>query len=181
VHDLVEQRSHIARRALHHHSPSLEPSINVSRVAELSGWRGSIPRGRDDRKVSAATGGGNPAVIRCSKTGLYRRRFTRPWPSSRVACADGPKGTFCSEMPRAPKHPSRRPMELEYLTTAEAAERLGYTVQHTRRLLRDGALVGRKLGRDWLVSEDSVERHRVRGTVLALPLSMNSLGTEVEG
>ncbi len=63
-------------------------------------------------------------------------------------------------------------MASEYLTTAEAARRLGFTVQHTRRLVRNGVIEGRKLGRDWLVSESSVEGYCVRGSVLRLPLDV---------
>lgn len=38
----------------------------------------------------------------------------------------------------------------------DAADRLGYTRQHVRRLIRAGHLRGRKLGRDWFVDPDSV-------------------------
>lgn len=43
-----------------------------------------------------------------------------------------------------------------YMTTFEASISLGYTIQHIRRLLRGGRLQGMKLGRDWVVSRESV-------------------------
>lgn len=44
-----------------------------------------------------------------------------------------------------------------YISTQEAADTLGYTIQHTRLLIRDGKLNARKFGRDWLVVRESVE------------------------
>ena len=49
----------------------------------------------------------------------------------------------------------------EYLTTKDAADTLGYTVQHTRLLIRQGKLEATKLGRDWLVVRESVAEYRV--------------------
>lgn len=46
--------------------------------------------------------------------------------------------------------------ENEYMTTPEASEALGYTIQHTRRLVREGRLQGAKIGRDWLILRESV-------------------------
>ncbi|MBI2873386.1 MAG: helix-turn-helix domain-containing protein [Chloroflexi bacterium] len=46
--------------------------------------------------------------------------------------------------------------ETEYMTTSEASETLGYTIQHTRRLVREGRLQGAKMGRDWLILRESV-------------------------
>ena len=46
--------------------------------------------------------------------------------------------------------------ESEYMTTSEASETLGYTVQHTRLLVREGRLQGAKIGRDWLILRESV-------------------------
>jgi excisionase family DNA binding protein len=39
------------------------------------------------------------------------------------------------------------------LTVGEVAKLLGYTVQHTRALIRTGKLKGKKLGRDWAIRE----------------------------
>ena len=55
------------------------------------------------------------------------------------------------------------------LTSMEAARRLGYTVQHVRRLIRQGSLHGQKLGRDWVVEERSVAQMLRRRENLALP------------
>ncbi len=48
----------------------------------------------------------------------------------------------------------------KYLTTGEAAERLGYTVQHTRLLIRQGKLEASKFGRDWMIVREAVEGYR---------------------
>lgn len=39
----------------------------------------------------------------------------------------------------------------DYLTTAEAAERLGMTDSGVRRLILTGRLPARKIGRDWII------------------------------
>lgn len=47
------------------------------------------------------------------------------------------------------------------LTTAEAAERLGFKSKRSISLLcRQGIIKGEKRGRDWFVSEDEIERYR---------------------
>lgn len=54
--------------------------------------------------------------------------------------------------------------ERALLTTAKTAKRLGYTVQHTRLLIRQNKLSAQKVGRDWLIFDDalrSFERTRV--------------------
>jgi len=58
----------------------------------------------------------------------------------------------------------------DHMTAQEAADRLGYTVQHVRRLLRDGGLDGAKVGRDWLVLKTSVADYASRQANLSLPL-----------
>ncbi len=45
-----------------------------------------------------------------------------------------------------------------YMSSQEAAARLGYTRQHVGRLIRQKRLDGQKLGRDWIVRRESVER-----------------------
>lgn len=37
------------------------------------------------------------------------------------------------------------------VSTADAARKLGYTLQHTRLLIRQGRLPALKLGRDWVI------------------------------
>ena len=61
-------------------------------------------------------------------------------------------------------------MSGESLTTKAAAELLGYTVQHVRRLIRDGRLRGARLGRDWLVERESVDRYVAGRENLELPI-----------
>ena len=42
------------------------------------------------------------------------------------------------------------------LCTAEAAKVLGYTLQHTRLLIRQGRLDAAKVSRDWVIEERSL-------------------------
>ena len=44
------------------------------------------------------------------------------------------------------------------LTAQEAAEALGYNVDHLYRLLKDGTVKGQRLGREWMISRDEVQR-----------------------
>jgi excisionase family DNA binding protein len=46
------------------------------------------------------------------------------------------------------------------LTLAQAAERLGRSVNTLREQIRRGRLHAQKIGRDWLVEEAEVERYR---------------------
>ena len=50
-----------------------------------------------------------------------------------------------------------------YMTTSQAAAQTGYSMTYLARLLRNGTLVGFRLGRDWLIFTDSLEQF------LALP------------
>ena len=47
-------------------------------------------------------------------------------------------------------------LERALLTTPQAANTLGYTVQHTRLLIRQGQLRAAKLGRDWMIDQDAL-------------------------
>jgi excisionase family DNA binding protein len=47
----------------------------------------------------------------------------------------------------------------DYMTTQEAAEKLGYHVVHVRRMLREGDLKGQKVGYMWFVHKPSVEEY----------------------
>jgi excisionase family DNA binding protein len=44
----------------------------------------------------------------------------------------------------------------EWLTTAEAAELTGYSVQYIRRLIGKGRVVAKKWGRDWFLNKASL-------------------------
>lgn len=47
----------------------------------------------------------------------------------------------------------------EYITTPEAAKRSGLSRIYVARLLREGALEGFQLSRDWFVYTDSLEKY----------------------
>lgn len=62
--------------------------------------------------------------------------------------------------------------EEELLVISEAARTLGYTVQHTRLLIRQGKLQGTKKGRDWVVSREAVADYNIRkASIPLLPTS----------
>ncbi len=47
----------------------------------------------------------------------------------------------------------------DYMSTEEAARKLGFHIDHVRRLLREGDLEGIKVGITWLVSRKSVDAY----------------------
>ena len=65
----------------------------------------------------------------------------------------------------------RLPMrQISFISTDEAARHLQYTAQHVRRLVREGKLDGEKVGRDWIVSSDSLARYLSVRENFSLPL-----------
>ncbi len=48
----------------------------------------------------------------------------------------------------------------EIITTPQAAQRLGVTVDWINKLIRAGHLKARRIGRDWLVDAESVARYQ---------------------
>ncbi len=58
---------------------------------------------------------------------------------------------------------SKKGISQELITTREAAENLGYTIQHTRLLIRRGQIEATKFGRDWLVVRESVVEYKTGG------------------
>lgn len=62
-------------------------------------------------------------------------------------------------------------MELteQFLSTSKAAHILGYTVQHTRLLMRQGRLRAEKFGRDWMVVGESVAQYQTLLAFSRLP------------
>jgi excisionase family DNA binding protein len=46
-----------------------------------------------------------------------------------------------------------------YVTTPQAAEQTGFSKTYLTRLLRNGTLEGFRLGRDWLIYTDSLNRY----------------------
>jgi excisionase family DNA binding protein len=47
----------------------------------------------------------------------------------------------------------------DYMTTEEAAKKLGFHIDHIRRMLRLGDLEGLKIGPTWLVARKSVAQY----------------------
>jgi len=43
-----------------------------------------------------------------------------------------------------------------YVTVAEAARRLGRSIEQVRRYLREGRLAGRRIGQQWFIEEEAV-------------------------
>jgi len=50
-------------------------------------------------------------------------------------------------------------MTSDFATVSQAASLLGYSVQHTRLLIRTGKLKAIKLGRDWLIPKQELDRN----------------------
>jgi excisionase family DNA binding protein len=56
--------------------------------------------------------------------------------------------------------PTSMPDLAEFITTSEAASRLGFHVIYVRAMIRDGKLDGIKIaGKTWLISRNSVDRY----------------------
>ena len=72
--------------------------------------------------------------------------------------------------------PTESDMEItvDALPVKEAARLLGYSVQHTRRLVREGVLPGGKIGRDWIVGRVGLGRLLSDRANLELPLGKDS-------
>lgn len=49
------------------------------------------------------------------------------------------------------------------ISTSAAAKELECTDSWVRRLLREGVLRGRRMGRDWFAEEDSVKKYKSLG------------------
>ena len=56
--------------------------------------------------------------------------------------------------------PATMPDLADYMTTQEAADKLGYHVESVRRMLRDKELAGVKWGKSWFVLRKSVEEYQ---------------------
>jgi excisionase family DNA binding protein len=68
-------------------------------------------------------------------------------------------------------------VDTDFLNCQEAAQRLGCTRQHVSRLVRRGQLIGQKIGRDWIISRDSIKRYAARRENFALSLSPGDRGS----
>lgn len=62
----------------------------------------------------------------------------------------------------------------QYVTTKAAAQALGYTLQHTRLLCRQGHLKGLKLGRDWMIDPGALALFRLRQSVHPSPSPLSA-------
>ena len=50
-----------------------------------------------------------------------------------------------------------------YVTSAEAAESLGFSPDHVRKLINQGRIKAEKLGRNWIIEKKSLDKiHRQR-------------------
>jgi excisionase family DNA binding protein len=50
----------------------------------------------------------------------------------------------------------------DLICTSDAAKKLGYTLQHTRLLIRQGRLNAMKLGRDWVIERRTLSAFSAR-------------------
>ena len=64
-----------------------------------------------------------------------------------------------------------------YISTEAAAHRLDYTPQHVCRLVREGKLTGRKIGRDWIIASESIDHHLLLRENYAIPFGQDTEGT----
>jgi excisionase family DNA binding protein len=70
--------------------------------------------------------------------------------------------------------------EPDFLTTGQAAERLGVSIPTVKRWIERGGLAGGEMGRRWLVSAESVERLiQVRNTLWEMDREGNPSREEI--
>lgn len=69
--------------------------------------------------------------------------------------------------------------QVSFISTDEAARQLQYTAQHVRRLVREGKLEGEKVGRDWIVSSDSMAKYLSVRENFSLPLEQRDVQPDV--
>lgn len=62
------------------------------------------------------------------------------------------------------------------MTVAQAAKVLGYSVQHTRLLIRKGKLHALKLGRDWAILRDDLSQYIDASKMSTRPASSRKFG-----
>jgi excisionase family DNA binding protein len=48
---------------------------------------------------------------------------------------------------------------VDWITTAEAARLAGYRPAHIRYLVKEGHIIGRKFGRDWMINQESLQSY----------------------
>ena len=50
----------------------------------------------------------------------------------------------------------------DFITTKEAAKKLGVTVRRVQALIKAGRLSAQKMGRDWIIRKTDLDKVRVR-------------------
>jgi excisionase family DNA binding protein len=50
-------------------------------------------------------------------------------------------------------------LTVEWITTTEAAKVSGYHIEYVRRLARNGQIVAKKWGREWMVNRKSFQEY----------------------
>lgn len=76
---------------------------------------------------------------------------------TRSPLVDGSNPFLATKHKLGKTHPM--PDIADYITTEEAATKLGFNVIHVRAMIRDGKLEGLKAGRSWLVSKKAIEAY----------------------
>jgi hypothetical protein len=56
-----------------------------------------------------------------------------------------------------------------YILVREAAQKTGYHPDHISALVRSGKVDGKKVGRNWVVSEDALRKHHVTKRYVSAP------------
>ena len=71
---------------------------------------------------------------------------------------------FLATHPKLPNLIGERSMPdlKDHITTEEAAQALGFHVDHIRRMRRQGDLIGRRVGQMWFISKKSIEEYKKR-------------------
>lgn len=62
----------------------------------------------------------------------------------------------------------------DFVTVYQAAQLLGHSMQYTRLLIRQGKLIGNKIGRDWVISRTSVAEYNAHKTNVPLFKTINT-------
>jgi excisionase family DNA binding protein len=104
----------------------------------------------EDRLAGLARGGAHPEHLRAVRRAMAQiREAARQWQELQLAAcvsanAQGPPAQAVSGSGTE-------------VSTREAADMLGRTASRVRQLISEGALTGRRVGREWLVDRGSVE------------------------
>jgi excisionase family DNA binding protein len=104
----------------------------------------------EDRLAGLARGGAHPEHLRDGRRAMaHIREASRQWQVLQLAACD-------SANAQGPPAQAVSGSGTE-VSTREAADMLGRTASRVRQLISEGALTGRRVGREWLVDRGSVE------------------------